>query len=66
MQKYYQKKKSKSNGVHSRYNLPKTKHGVYIKNLVENESIGTHWIALYVNSENVIYFDGIRLKHIPK
>ena len=65
MQKYYQKT-SKSNGVHSSYNLPKTKDGVYIKNLVENKSIRTHWIALYVNSENVIYFDSIGLKHIPK
>ena len=65
MQKYYQKT-SKSNGVRSSYNLPKTKDGVYIKNLVENKSIRTHWIALYVNSENVIYFDSIGLKHIPK
>ena len=65
MQKYYQKT-SKSNGVRSSYNLPKTRDGVCIKNLVENKSIRTHWIALYVNSENVIYFDSTGLKHIPK
>ena len=26
-------------------------------NLNEYESVGTHWIALYVNGNNVIYFD---------
>ena len=26
-------------------------------NLVEYESIGTHWIALYVNARNIEYFD---------
>ena len=26
----------------------------------------THWIALYVNTENVTYFDGFGVEHIPK
>ena len=29
------------------------KNGAYVINFDEFESIGTHWIALYVNSENV-------------
>ena len=29
----------------------------YVINLDEYKSIGTHWIALYVNAKNVSYFD---------
>ena len=38
---------------------------VYIINLDEDESIGTHWIALYVNDNNVTYFDSFGVEHIP-
>ena len=36
------------------------------KNLDEYNSIGTHWIALFVNDNNVTYFDSFRIEHIPK
>ena len=50
--KYYQIE-SKLNGVYSRNNLPKTKKDrAYVINLDEYKSIGTHWIALYVNGNN--------------
>ena len=49
---YYQNE-PKFNGVYSRNNLPKIKNGAYVINLDEYESIGTHWIALYVIAENV-------------
>ena len=39
---------------------------MYIINLDESESIGTHWIALYVNAENVTYFDSFGVEHFPK
>ena len=32
----------------------------------EYKSIGTHWIALYVNTKNITYFDNFRVEHIPK
>ena len=35
-------------------------------NLDQYESIGTHWVALYVNAENVTYFDNFGVEHIPK
>ena len=54
------------NGVYSRNNLPKIKDGAYIINLDEYKSIGTHWIALYVNGNNIIYFDSFGVEHIPK
>ena len=64
-QKYYQNE-PKFNGVYSRNNLPKIKDGAYVINLDEYKSIGTHWIALYVNAENVTYFDSFGVEHIPK
>ena len=42
------------------------KDGAYIINLDEYESIKTHWIALYVNDNNVTYFDSFGVEHIPK
>ena len=45
------------NGVSSRNNLPKIKYCAYARNLDEYKSIGTHWIAIYMNSDNAIYFD---------
>ena len=65
IQKYYENE-PKFNGVYSRNNLSKIKDGAYIINLDEYESIGTHWIALYVNAKNVTYFDSFGVEHIPK
>ena len=62
--KYYQKE-PKFNGVYWRNNLPKIKDGAYVINLVEYKSIGTHWMALYVSTENVIYFDSFEVEHVP-
>ena len=71
IQKHYQNEPT-FNGVCWRNNLPKIKDGAYVKNLDEYESIGTHWIALYVNgnsrktSYDAIYFDSFGVEHIPK
>ena len=56
IQKCY-KKETKFNAVYSRNNLPKIKDGAYVLNLDECKSIKTHWIALYVNVDNVTYLD---------
>ena len=50
--KYYQNE-PKFNGVYSRNNLPKIRDGAYVINLDEFKSIGNHWIALYVNGNNI-------------
>ena len=63
IQKYYE---PRFNGVYSRNNLPKIKDGTYEINLGEFESIATHWIALYVNGNNIIYFGAFEIKHILK
>ena len=65
MQIYYENE-PKFNGVYSRNNLTKIKDGAYIINLDQYESIGTHWIALYVNDNNVTYFDSFGDEHISK
>ena len=54
IQKYYENE-TKFNGFYSRNNLSKIKDGTYVMNLDEYESIRTHWIALYVNDNNVTY-----------
>ena len=52
--------------------VPKIKDDAYVINLDEHESIGTHWIALYMNdnnrraSDNAIYFNNFRVEHILK
>ena len=62
-QTYYQNE-PKFNSVYSRNNLPKIKDRTYVINFDEFKSIGTHWIALYVNGNNMIYFDGFKVEHI--
>ena len=65
IQKYYQNE-PKFNGIYSRNSLPKIKGGVYVISLDEYKSVGTLGIALYVNDNNVTYFDIFWVKHIPK
>ena len=54
IQKYYQNK-AIFDGIHSRDNLPKIWYGAYVLNLDEIKSIGTHWIALYVDANNSVF-----------
>ena len=47
--------------------IPKTiKKGAYVINLDEYNSIGTHWIVLFVKRKYVVYFDSFGVEHIPK
>ena len=63
--KYYQNE-PRFNGVYSRDNLPKIKDGAYVINLDEYSDIGTHWVALCVQNNDVTYFDNFGVEHIPK
>ena len=64
IQIYYQNE-PRFNGVYSKDNLPdKIKDGAYVINIDEHSGIGTHWIALYVNTKTVIYFDSFGVEHI--
>ena len=52
--------------VYSRDNLQKIKDGAYIINLDECSDIETHWVVLYVQNNDVTYFDSFGVEHIPK
>ena len=64
-QKYYQNE-SRFNDVYCRDNLTKIKDGAYATNLDEYSDIGTNWVALCVNNNDVTYFDSFGVEHIPK
>ena len=64
--KYYENE-PRFNGVYSRDNLPKTiKREAYVINFDEYADEVTHWIALYVKNNEVIYFDSFAVEHVPK
>ena len=44
----------------------KIKDGAYIINLNEYSDIGTNWVALHVNNNDVNYFDIFGTEHIPE
>ena len=53
--------------MYSRNNLPnKIKKGAYIINLDEYENTGTHWVSLFVKTNEAIYFDSFGIERIPK
>ena len=55
------------NGVYSRNNLPKKiKDEAYVINLDEYEDVGTHWIALFCNKSEIVYFDSFGVEHVPE
>ena len=66
IQKYYQNE-PRFNGVFSRDNLPKKiKDGAYVINLDEYADVGTHWIALFCNRNEIVYFDSFGVEHFPE
>ena len=66
IQKYYQNE-PRFNGVFSRNNSPKKiKDGAYVINLDEYADVGTHWIALFCNRNEIVYFDSFGVEHVPE
>ena len=41
----------------------KKKDGTYIINLDEYSDIGTYWVVLWVDNNDVTYFDSFGVKH---
>ena len=46
--------------------LKKIKDGAYVINLDEYADVGTHWIALFCNRNEIVYFDGFGVEHVPE
>ena len=70
VQQYYQNE-PRFNGVYSRDNLPELssteiKDGAYVINLVEYSIIERNWISLYVQNNEVTYFDILGIEYIAK
>ena len=64
IQKYCQNE-PRFNDVFSRDNLKNKIWDIYI-NLDEYSDIGTYWVALHVNNNDVTYFDSFGVEHVPK
>ena len=46
--------------------LKKIKDGAYVINLDEYADIGTHWIALFCNRNEIVYFDSFGVEHVSE
>ena len=66
LEKYYEDE-PRFNGVYSRNNLPKKiKDGAYVINLDEYADVGTHWIGLFCNKNEIVNFDSFGVQHVPE
>ena len=63
----YHENEARFNGVFSRNNLPeKIKGWTQVINLDEYADVGTHWITLFCNRNEIVYFDSFGVKHVPE
>ena len=47
--------------------MPKIiKDGAYVINLDEYADVGIHWIALFCNRNEIVYFDSFGVEHFPE
>ena len=66
IQKYYENE-PRFNGVFSINNLPlKIKDGAQVISLEEYADVGTDWIALFCNRNEIFYFDSFNVEHVPE
>ena len=66
IEKYY-KNEPRFNGLFPRNNLPKQiQDETYVINLDEYADVGKHWIALFCNRNEIVYFDSFGVEHIPE
>ena len=54
------------NSVFSRNNLPRIKDRVYVINLDDQKSKGTHWVSLFIDKHLDVYFDSFEIECIPQ
>ena len=66
LEMYYQNE-PRFNGFFSKNNLLKTiKDGAYVINLDEYADVGTHWIVLFCNRNEIVYFDSFGVQYVPE
>ena len=65
IQKYYMNE-PRFNGFFSRDNMSKKiKDGTYVINLDDYADVGTHWIALFCNRSEIVYYNSFGVEHVP-
>ena len=65
--KRYYENEPRFNGAFSRKNLHKIlKDGAYVINLDEYGDLGTHWIALFFNGNEIVDFDSFGVERVPE
>ena len=62
---YFRLSNVRLNGIYSKNNLPEIKDGTYVIRMSTNQ-IGTQCMTMYVNGNNVTYFDSFGVEYIPK
>ena len=66
IQRYYENE-PRFKGVYSTNNFSEEiKDGAYKINLDEYADVGTHWIALFCNKSEIVYFDSFGVEHVPE
>ena len=65
--KMYYQNQLRFNGVYTGNNLPKKiKDGAYVINLDEYADVVAHWVALFCNRSEIVYFDSFVVEYFPK
>ena len=65
--KRYYENEPRFNGVFSRKNIHKILNdGAYLINLDEYGDLGTHWIALFFNRNEIVDFDSFGVERVPE
>ena len=65
IQKYYENE-PKFNGIYSRKSAKKINDGAYVIILYEYADVGSHWIALFCNKSEIVYFDSFGVEDVPE
>ena len=67
IQKYFQNE-PRFNRVFSRDNifLSEIKDGAYVINLDDYADVSTHWIALFCNRNEIVYFHSFGVEAVPE
>ena len=52
--------------IFSRDNLPTMKDEAYVISLDDKQSRGTHWVSLFVDRNEAVYFDSLEIECIPQ
>ena len=66
IQKYYQNEPTFNGVFQEIIYLKKLKDGAYVKNFHEYIDLGAHWIPLFCNRCEIVYFDSFGVEHIPE